>query len=143
MVKEYFKLFIQFLNKYYIPLSIFTLYIVITYAFTIPNCITKLTIGLPCPGCGLTRAAFSLFRFDFIQAFKYNPIIFIIPIIAWIFIFKERPMINKIYKSKAFWILLLCILLIVYILRFIYVYPNSPMDYHEDSLFHWIISLFQ
>lgn len=143
MIKEYCKLFIEFVKKYYIPLCAFALYAVITYAFSITNCASKLTIGLPCPGCGLTRAAFSLIRFDFVKAFEYNPIIFFVPIVVWIIIFHQRPFINRIYKSKIFWITLLLLIISIYIVRFIYVYPNCPMEYHEENLFHWIIFLFQ
>lgn len=142
MVKEYCRLFIGFIKKYYIPLLIFAIYAIGTAVFSIPNCLVKLAIGFPCPGCGLTRATLSLLRFDFVQAFMYNPLIFIVPPIAWILIFHERPILNKIYKSTFFWIVLCVIVLIVYILRIIYVYPNAPMDYHEDNLFNLIKSLF-
>ena len=33
--------------------------------------------GLYCPGCGITRMILSLVQFDFYQAFRYNPLIFL------------------------------------------------------------------
>jgi hypothetical protein len=37
--------------------------------------------GIECPGCGFTRATFSLLKLDFKQALSFNPAaIFIIPI---------------------------------------------------------------
>lgn len=51
------------------------------YAFI---CITGIKIpclfyeitGLNCPGCGVTRMAVALLRFDIVEAFKYQPVIF-------------------------------------------------------------------
>ncbi|MCL2566173.1 MAG: DUF2752 domain-containing protein [Defluviitaleaceae bacterium] len=39
-------------------------------------CPSMWLLGLPCPACGLTRAAFSLIRLDFRGAAAYNPMIF-------------------------------------------------------------------
>lgn len=47
----------------------------------IPCLIHKVT-GLYCPGCGITRMLISLFRFDFYQAFRYNPLLFIMLILT-------------------------------------------------------------
>lgn len=142
-MKDYIRIFINFIKKYYLPLLIFLAYAIITRIFNICNCLIKLTIGFPCPGCGLTRATFALLRFDFVEAFNYNPLIFIIPFIVWIIIFNERPIINKIYTSKFFWIFILVTVLVIYILRLVFIYPNVPMDYHENNLLNFIINLFR
>lgn len=135
MVKEYFKLLFKFIKKYWIILLILSLYILITYLLGVCNCILKLITGIPCPGCGMTRACISILRFDFVQAFKYNPLVFILPFIAWVIIFNERPIINKIYKNNIFWIVVLLLVVSTYILRFIFVYPDIPMDYYDKNLF--------
>lgn len=44
----------------------------------IPCIFNKIT-GFYCPGCGMTRALHSIFRFDFYQAFRFNALIFIMP----------------------------------------------------------------
>ena len=31
-----------------------------------------------CPGCGITRMIFSLINLEFVQAFRYNPLVFIL-----------------------------------------------------------------
>ena len=38
------------------------------------KCPAKLFLGIPCPGCGLTRAYFSALRLDFAAAFRYHPL---------------------------------------------------------------------
>lgn len=52
--------------------------------FSIPCLFHELT-GLYCPGCGITRLFFSLLKFDFYQAFRYNPLIFILIILCLIY----------------------------------------------------------
>lgn len=39
-------------------------------------------VGIPCPGCGMTRALFALARLDFAQAFSFHPLVLIPPVFA-------------------------------------------------------------
>lgn len=39
----------------------------------------KLT-GVPCPGCGMSRALFSLAKLDFAGAWYYHPLVFFLPL---------------------------------------------------------------
>lgn len=47
------------------------------YSFSIPCLFHEIT-GLYCPGCGITRLLFSLLQLDFLNAFKSNPLIFVL-----------------------------------------------------------------
>ena len=38
------------------------------------KCPDKLFLGIPCPGCGLTRAHLAALRLDFGAAFRYHPL---------------------------------------------------------------------
>ena len=40
------------------------------------SCKFKEVIGVPCPGCGITRALLCLLQLDFVGAFNYNPMIY-------------------------------------------------------------------
>lgn len=53
--------------------------------------------GYHCPGCGITRMFFSLFRLDIYQAFRYNPLVFIMLPFILFFYFEK---IYSIYKNK-------------------------------------------
>lgn len=80
--------------------------------------------GLYCPGCGITRATFSLLQLDFYQAIRYNAfVIIIIPLVglyviggiyAWLFN-KPNFMDNKI--PPAIWIIFIVTLLLYGVLR--------------------------
>jgi hypothetical protein len=49
-----------------------------------PKCPVYTLTGYKCPGCGSQRAFYNLFQTDFLAAFKYNPLMFIlIPYILW------------------------------------------------------------
>lgn len=62
--------------------------------FSIPCLFHKIT-NLYCPGCGVTRLLFSLLKLDFYQAFRYNPLIFILLILYIIY-----KLISLKYKIK-------------------------------------------
>lgn len=80
--------------------------------------------GLYCPGCGMTRATYSLLQLDFYQAFRYNAFSIIsIPLIAlyviggvyaWLFN-KHNFMDQKI--PSVVWIIFIISLLLYGLLR--------------------------
>lgn len=43
-------------------------------AFELPLCPTATFLGVPCPGCGLTRASLALLRADFAAALAWHPL---------------------------------------------------------------------
>jgi hypothetical protein len=43
-----------------------------------PLCPTALFIGIPCPGCGLTRATLALLRGDVAGALHFHPLVFVL-----------------------------------------------------------------
>lgn len=53
-----------------------------------PKCMFKMFTGFDCPGCGTSRALYSMMHFDFANAWRMNPILFFaIPyvlIIIWL-----------------------------------------------------------
>ncbi len=46
-------------------------------------CPLQNTVGVPCPGCGLTRATFAALRGDFAEATHFHPLVWVItPLVA-------------------------------------------------------------
>ena len=45
------------------------------------GCVFRLMTGIPCPGCGMTRAWLAALRLDFAAAFAYHPLFWIVPIV--------------------------------------------------------------
>lgn len=45
-------------------------------------CPWKAWLGIPCPGCGMTRAWVSALQLDFSQAFRLHPMFWSVPVMA-------------------------------------------------------------
>ena len=106
------------------------------------KCLFKYTVGFPCPGCGLTRAWLSFLRMDFEAAFKWHPLFWIVPVIIVIEVFMKEGLFKSKRSNLAFWIILSLMILGVYVVRMINLFPNeAPMDYNKESLaYKWITS---
>lgn len=55
-----------------ILLIAFTLFLMIFILNTKIPCVFKSTLGISCPGCGMTRAIHEILHFNILQAIKYN-----------------------------------------------------------------------
>lgn len=54
------------------------------------TCPIRFVLGIPCPGCGITRALFSAVSFDFGMAFAYHPLWIMTPIIFLYILYDGR-----------------------------------------------------
>lgn len=52
-----------------------------------PMCISILLFHIECYGCGLTRAMMHLIHFEFMDAYFFNPLSFLVfPLLAWLWL---------------------------------------------------------
>jgi hypothetical protein len=108
------------------------------------GCIFRHITGVPCPGCGMTRACLAALQLDFKAAFYWHPL-WILPfplIVLSIF----RP--NGFFKNPRYhqWLMLslLLLVLLVYFIRMLCLFPDTPpMDYNVNSLFAHLWHLLQ
>lgn len=85
------------------------------YHFSIP-CPIKTITGYYCPGCGITRLLFSLIKLDFYQAFRYNPLVFILIILTIIY-FILKIFLKMIWKKDLIisqWIYYILIVILIF-----------------------------
>lgn len=87
---------LKFLKENLAMLIVIAVTIIVLYA-TI-GCPFRFFFGICCPGCGITRASLSLLRLDFAAAFRYNPLVYILPICLGVYIFRNK-MPKKVYKG--------------------------------------------
>lgn len=74
--------------------------------------------GIPCPGCGMTRALIAAARLDFKAAFYYHPLFFVIIIAAVYMLLKLTGRVSVSKKAENNLLKAICILFItVYIIR--------------------------
>lgn len=69
---------------------------------SLTECAVKKRCGLPCPGCGGTRAFYYLFQGEFVKSFLYNPVIAygILAYFHFMLLFFYRKHISKTIVSK-------------------------------------------
>lgn len=85
--------------------------------------------GVPCPGCGMTRAFKHLFQGHIAEAFRYHPLF---PFVIFIpFIFKS--------KKQVYLYLAVALLLLVWLIRLKLMFPNvEPMVYKDRNLIEYM-----
>lgn len=110
-------------NTYFVVTFTIILVYGILYAFTkkgLPCIFHKIT-GLYCPGCGITRMFVSIFKLNIYQAFRYNPLVFILLIISLFYLLVDalKYKISKVHIAlpKSIYIVLLIIVIGFGILR--------------------------
>ncbi|MBO5307497.1 MAG: DUF2752 domain-containing protein [Lentisphaeria bacterium] len=102
-------------------------------------CLVRLFSGLPCPGCGLTRAGLALLRGDWRSSFYYHPLL--LPII---FTLVTAAVPRWRIKKPLFYITMLVLLLGVYAVRMVLFFPHTePMDFEYASLLGRVLKFFQ
>lgn len=76
--------------------------------------------GIPCPGCGMTRALIAASRLDFKEAFYYHPLFLVVIIAAVYMLLKLTGRVSVSKKAENNLLKGICILfIIVYIIRVI------------------------
>lgn len=113
--------------------------------FNVPICPSKVFLGIPCPGCGITRACLSALQFDFAAAFSYNPMWVTLPfaLIAYLVLSVK----DKDKAANGFAIGYLVIFIAVYVYRVIF--TDSPVvawDIESGLLYRgvmWLIEFFK
>lgn len=108
------------LNKKNISILVLLFCIILFYYFSDMGCPILFFTGIPCLGCGMTRACISMIQLDFYNAFHYHPLCFFLPFIAIILLFNNK-LSKKIYEKCLIGIVSLFV--IIYLLRLF-----NPMD---------------
>lgn len=116
------------------------LILVLYYATTwFTGCPIQYTIGIACPGCGMTRAWLAVFRLDFSTAFAYHPLFFIGPIAIFAILFHQWIDFRK-WRWPG--ILLLILFISVYFLR-LFIFPDHIVNLNfSEGLIPKILSPF-
>lgn len=113
-----------------------TVYFAFLKKFLHSLCPMVLLTGFPCPGCGLTRAAFRVLRFDFTGAWRVHPFIFALILLAGIF-GTERYVKKSCRMDVTKWCAIAVIagMVIFYVWRMTHMFPDvPPMTYYHDNL---------
>lgn len=84
------------------------------------GCVFRLMTGIPCPGCGMTRAWLAALRLDFSAAFAYHPLFWVVPIAFALAFVREEVASSKLKRGIDIAVIVLCVLVVaVWIVRLI------------------------
>ena len=99
--------------------------------------------GYPCPGCGMTRAALRLLRFDFLGAWEMHPFIYAVVILVIMFGI-NRYLLNEKYNCqlKVIIIFIAFAMIVFYIWRMYTMFPTTtPMTYYNGNCMRRLLNL--
>ncbi len=98
-------------------------------------CPVRIGCGLPCPGCGATRAGFFVLTFRWKEAWEMNPTIFlwIFYILFWLW---QRYFGKKRRKLSNILLVLICVAAVTwYVVGMTEYFPNrEPYTYYQENL---------
>lgn len=106
-------------------------------------CAARILFGIPCPGCGLTRAAVLLVKGHFLESFRMHPLLpaVIIGVGYYLFLtyFTDRSLpYAKIWISAG-----VILFLAVYFIRIKLYFPSvEPMNYDPGNYFQRLIHIY-
>lgn len=84
------------------------------------GCVFRLMTGIPCPGCGMTRAWLAALRLDFAAAFAYHPLFWVVPIAFVLAFVRDGAASNKLKRGIDIVIAVLCVLVVaVWVVRLV------------------------
>lgn len=132
------KLFTNFLRNF----SLLKQKIYAKITLVIIMCISMLLLGLPCPGCGLTRANILFFTGKFYEAFMMHPLFLVADVFLLYLLWR---LIKRKKATKPF--LILCLVLfalffVVFVIRWHFLFGKcEPFIVNENSLLSWLVSL--
>ncbi len=75
-------------------------------------CVFNLFTGLKCPGCGITRAIYSLMHFDILSAIKFNAL-FIFTLILGVMYLIAKIRDHK-FQIKIQWVYFYIVIMIIF-----------------------------
>lgn len=107
------------------------------------KCIIRTLIGIPCPGCGMTRAWIEAINLNFYEAFKFHPLFLLAPILIILIIIRGKESTDKYTKYIDISIVVIIILFLgVYVFRMYRYFPSDiPMNINRESILFRIINL--
>jgi hypothetical protein len=98
-------------------------------------CFFQSIFGIPCPGCGLTRAITALCSLEFRAAFFYHPLVPMIFWIGFLFLFQSHPKIHTLYTNNRLWQVYGTLFCLVWGIRMFLLFPHhTPFVFNTSSL---------
>lgn len=100
------------------------------------GCPIKKITGIPCPGCGMTRACLHALKLDFKGMLFWHPLCPLAAAVGAMFVFKDTKLGAKMWKCTPLLAGIAVLFLAVYAVRMAVLFPYTPpMDMEKNSFF--------
>ena len=102
-------------------------------------CPSRELLGLPCPGCGLTRSTLLILRGQWAESWRLQPFGYAWLALAAVFVL-DRYVLETRQKLWKGLLVVICVgMVILYGYRMVTMFPHTePMTYYEGNLFRRI-----
>lgn len=131
-------------KEYSMAIAALLLYTVVVNLVFHAFCPLVIFGGIPCPGCGVSRATLCFLTGRWQRAWQLNPMVFPIVLTVAYLGWNRYLMGRKAKGIKAIAAVLLVLLIIVYGVRMYMYFPNRvPYVYTEDNLLAHFYSLYR
>lgn len=108
--------------------------------YALIGCPIRFFTGLPCPGCGMTRAALSLAQLRLEEAFHWHPLVFALPLALPFLLVKKGPLAKAAVRLGA--LAGFAVLFVgVYLLRLFWLH-SPALAAGRPLLVQWLGNLF-
>lgn len=88
--------------------------------FDLP-CVIKAIFKIPCFGCGMSRAVISLFKLELVNAFKFHPMVWSLPLLV-VYFLKDGKVFGK-WADRCVLSLIFCGFVVAWVLKLTGVLP--------------------
>lgn len=98
--------------------------------------------GLPCPGCGLTRAVCSILLGDLKSAVEYNLTAFLWLPFLLLLLWERYLTAKKIFSRQGVMIFVALVTVVYYLYRMKMFFPGEPpLVYQPENIMAWILQV--
>ena len=133
-IKEIGARILKDVRNYGLGLFMAAVYVLAGYLLGISLCPMVRLTGLPCPGCGMTRAAVLFFQGHWKRAWQMHPFVYALPVLA-VWAFASRYASGRDSRLLKWTVAALLVLSVAfYGYRMITVFPHrAPMIYEQQN----------
>lgn len=99
------------------------------------GCVFKYVTGIPCPGCGTTRACLQFLEGHPVDAFYWHPLFWLTVILLVVATLTGGRMFRSNRRNHTIFGIFAVMYLTVYLVRMILLFPDTPpMDFNKEAL---------
>jgi len=105
----------------------------------LPPCVPRLFFGLPCPGCGVTRAVFAAARGDFWSALFWHPLFWLPVFLAALAAVSAWLGLNPRWAKRGLFFGVVAFVTVWVVRMALYFPVTPPMDFYRQAVWPRII----